>query len=468
MEYQKQIQEYFAAHRQQLVDAVCRLVRIRSVGEDPQPGMPYGPGPAAALAEALEMAGQMGFATRNYENYVGTADLNDHPTQLAILAHLDVVHEGTGWTVTEPYEPVEKEGKLYGRGTGDDKGPAVAALFAMKAVKELGIPLQKNVRLILGTDEERGSHDLTYYFSKEKAPPMSFSPDANYPVINIEKGGLRSSFTGQWQPSEALPRLVRLEGGNTANIVPQQAFALLEGIDLETVRKHCDAYQAKTRAQFQVSQENGLVRIDVLGLSAHASMPEKGNNAIQALVEAVSTLPLAKSSSFDHLQAVARLFPHGDYLGRALGVDQKDDISGVLTLNLGIFHMDLEHLEGVIDSRTPICANEMNMSRVVARRLAEYDLQLENTRMNPPHHTPADSPLVKTLLSIYENYTSRQGGCIAIGGGTYVHHIEGGVAFGCAFPETDNHFHGPDEFAVVDDLLISAQMFAQAIVELCA
>ena len=143
MEYQKQIQEYFAAHRQQLVDAVCRLVRIRSVGEDPQPGMPYGPGPAAALAEALEMAGQMGFATRNYENYVGTADLNDHPTQLAILAHLDVVHEGTGWTVTEPYEPVEKEGKLYGRGTGDDKGPAVAALFAMKAVKELGIPLQK-------------------------------------------------------------------------------------------------------------------------------------------------------------------------------------------------------------------------------------------------------------------------------------------------------------------------------------
>lgn len=468
MKYQEQIKEYFAQHRDEMIEDICRLVRIRSVGEAAQPGMPYGPGPARALDEALRMASSMGFATRNYENYVGAVDLNDCETQLAILAHLDVVHEGTGWTVTQPYEPVEKDGRLYGRGTGDDKGPAVASLYAMKAVRDLGIPLQKNVRLILGTDEERGSSDLKYYFGIEQAPPMSFSPDANFPVINIEKGGLRSAFTAQWEACDQLPRVLKLEGGNTANIVPQEAFALLEGLPLEQVAKHCEAYQAKTGARFTVAEQDGRVRIDVLGMSAHASMPEKGNNAIQALLEAVSTLPMAECPAFQHLKAVARMFPHGDYLGRALGVDQKDDVSGELTLNLGIFQMDLTSLKGQIDSRTPICANEQNMSRVVARHMAEYGIKLESTVMNPPHHTPADSPFVKALLEIYENYTGRPGECIAIGGGTYVHHIEGGVAFGCAFPETENHFHGPDEFAVVDDLLISAQMFAQAIVELCA
>lgn len=468
MEYQQQIRQYFAGQREKMIEDISRLVRIRSVGEPAEPGKPYGPGPAAALAEALDMAREMGFETKNYDNYVGTVDLNQGPDQLAILAHLDVVHEGTGWTVTQPYEPVERDGKLYGRGTGDDKGPAVAALYALKAVRDLQIPLTKNVRLILGTDEERGSSDLKYYFNIEKAPPMSFSPDASYPVINIEKGGLHSAFTAQWQEDSALPRIVKIEGGAAPNIVAQKAFALLEGAEEQAVHKHCEAYQAKTGVKFTVSQQENLLRVEAQGQSAHASTPEKGNNAIQALLEALSTMAFAPSQGFERLQAVSRLFPHGDFLGRALGVDQQDEISGVLTLNLGLFQMDLEGLRGVVDSRTPICANEENMSRVMARRLKEHGLTLENTTMRPPHHTPADSSFVQTLLSVYEQYTGRPGSCVAIGGGTYVHNIEGGVAFGCSFPEVDGNFHGPDEFAVIDDLLVSAQMFAQIIVQLCA
>ena len=156
--YQDKINAYFddPARRQQLVECISRLVRIRSVREEAQPGMPFGPGPAAALAEALKLAGELGFATKNYDNYVGAVDFNDQETQLHILCHLDVVGEGTGWTVTEPYEPIEVDGMLYGRGTDDDKGPAVAALLAMQAVRDLGVPLKKNVRLLLGTDEESG------------------------------------------------------------------------------------------------------------------------------------------------------------------------------------------------------------------------------------------------------------------------------------------------------------------------
>ena len=135
--YEEKINAYFDApeRRAELVEAISRLVRIRSVREEPLPGMPFGPGPAAALAEGLKLAEELGFATRNYDNYVGTADLNDKETALHILCHLDVVGEGTGWTVTEPYAPKEVDGMLYGRGTDDDKGPVADVLLAMKAVK---------------------------------------------------------------------------------------------------------------------------------------------------------------------------------------------------------------------------------------------------------------------------------------------------------------------------------------------
>lgn len=173
MSMQERIEEYFnaPARRAELVELTSRLVKIKSVRGDASPETPYGPGPAAALAEALRICQEQGFTTHNYENYVGTADLNGHETCLHILGHLDVVGEGTGWTVTEPYEPKEIDGMLYGRGACDDKGPVVCALLAMKAVRDLGFPLKSNVRLIMGTDEESGSSDLEYYYAREPYAP---------------------------------------------------------------------------------------------------------------------------------------------------------------------------------------------------------------------------------------------------------------------------------------------------------
>lgn len=190
--YEEKINAYFDApeRRAELVEAISRLVRIRSVREEPLPGMPFGPGPAAALAEGLKLAEELGFATRNYDNYVGTADLNDKETALHILCHLDVVGEGTGWTVTEPYAPKEVDGMLYGRGTDDDKGPVAAVLLAMKAVKELGVPLRRNARLLMGTDEESGSSDIAYYYAREPYAPYAFSPDAEFPSSTSRRAAI--------------------------------------------------------------------------------------------------------------------------------------------------------------------------------------------------------------------------------------------------------------------------------------
>lgn len=147
--YRKEIEGFIDSHRDEMIEDICTLCRINSEKMPYVEGKPYGEGPFQALQAALNMAEGYGFTIRNYDNYVGTADLNDKERQLDILAHLDVVPAGEGWTETKPFEPVVKDGKLFGRGTADDKGPAVAALYAMRAVKELDIPLNKNVRLIL-------------------------------------------------------------------------------------------------------------------------------------------------------------------------------------------------------------------------------------------------------------------------------------------------------------------------------
>ena len=167
----ERIEAYFADKEPMLVEAVSRLVAIDSTEGEPAPGAPFGPGPAAALDEALKLAAEWGLAAENHEGYVGTADLNGEEDALHILGHLDVVSPGEGWTVTRPFTPKLVDGLLYGRGTDDDKGPVVASLLAMKAVKDLGVPLKKNCKVIMGTNEESGSGDIAWYLPAIRLPP---------------------------------------------------------------------------------------------------------------------------------------------------------------------------------------------------------------------------------------------------------------------------------------------------------
>lgn len=463
---QARIEAYFAAQKDALLADICHVVRIKSDKGEALPGKPFGEGPAAALAELLRMADGMGFRTRNYENYVGTVDFNAQETQLAILAHLDVVPAGNDWTVTPPYEPVVRDGKLYGRGSADDKGPAIVALYAMKALKDLGVSLKKNVRLIVGTDEECGSSDIAYYYSKEKEDPMTFSPDASFPVINIEKARLVGTLTAPFVPDAALPRVKQIDAGVKENVVHDVAKAVVEGLTPEELAPFLKQAEEQTGARFTAQPVQGETEISVKGKAAHASTPEQGNNALTALLELLTALPLAKSESAAKLRALAQLFPHGDTVGKAAGVAMSDAESGALTISLNMLHVDADGLSGVFDCRAPLCANEENLQNVLQKRAEEAGLALRQ-EFAPAHHVPGNTPFVRTLLKCYEQYTGRKGECMATGGGTYVHELENGVAFGCSMPETDNRMHGADEFAVVDELLTAAKIYTQAILELC-
>ena len=454
--------------RAELIAAISRLVAVKSVKGDPAPGAPFGPGPKAALEEGLKLCTELGFRAENYHDHVGTVDLNDSETQLHILGHLDVVPEGSGWD-TDPYTCVERDGMLYGRGVSDDKGPVCAALMAMKAVRDLG-GVQKNVRLILGTDEESGSADIAYYYDREPYAPYSFTPDADFPVIHIEKGHYHPDFGMDWSAETATPRVTALTGGFRFNVVPPEAEALVVGLDADPALESlvCQAEKV-TGAKFELKAEGQDLRILCHGKNAHAASPDDGVNAIQALLEVLDRLPLAECASTQAVKALAQLFPFGDNRGRALGIASADAESGELTLNLALIRLDGAGFTAKFDCRFPLSSNEENCKKVCEAAFAQWGIAVTgDPDMTTVHCVPADSPFVKTLLKCYSMYTGvADPKPIAIGGGTYVHDIPGGVAFGCQFPGFDPKMHAANEQARIDQLLLSCKIFTQAIAELC-
>ena len=465
MEHQHAIETYFAQREEQLVEAVSRLVRIDSTLGPAQPGQPVGPGPAAALEELLCLAREWGLAGENLSGYIGAVDLNGQETALHILGHLDIVDPGEGWTVTQPFQPVVKDGLLYGRGSSDDKGPLVAALLAMKAVKDLGLPLRKNVRLLAGTDEETGFRDVKWYYANHPYAPHTLSPDADFPIINLEKGHYQPLFQADWQPETALPRVTAFSGGTRVNMVPSKAEATLLGIAPQQVEA---AFQALDLggAACTCQLEGPNLRVLCTGQNAHGSTPQEGINAQTALLALLSALPLADCPSTRAVRALHALFPHGDHDGQALGIAQADELSGPLTLAFTMLSLSGEGCTGRFDVRSPLSATEATVKAVADAALEQAGFTVQG-EMDPPHYVPESDPFLRTLAQCYEAYTGQPGTCLAIGGGTYVHDIPGGVAFGPNMPGFVSNLHGPDERIRVADLLTTGKIYAQVILALC-
>lgn len=466
----QRIREYFEIHRQELLDDIMAFIRVKSVNGPETPGMPFGEENAAVLKLAKERADAFGLRAETLDNYVAVIDLNEKETELDILAHLDVVPAGEGWTVTEPFAPVIKDGRLYGRGASDDKGPAIAALYAVRAVKELGLPVSKNVRVILGADEETACRDTAYYYERHEEAPCSFSPDGEYPIINIEKGGLYTSYEAVWDADGKLPRIVYVKGGTAGNVVPGKAEALIEGISEGILTEVCAAAEEETGVSFHVMPggRTGAWRVLATGKSTHASTPWEGVSAVTGLLRLLVKLPMADSRGFAALCTLENMFPHGEFYGNGAGVNQRDEASGALTLGTHMIDFTLMGLKGKVDCRAPLCASKETVLDVLDKRFKAGGMELlKDSRMTPPHYVPAESSFVQILIKCYEEVMEEPGYCMTIGGGTYAHHLKNGVAFGCMRLETDYHMHGADEYLIVDEIVRSAELFALVIARLC-
>ncbi len=464
MELKYQINSWIDAHADEIAESTVRLIKKYSPRGEALPDKPFGQGPYEALMEFFSLCDDLGFAHQNMDNCIGVTDLGEGEPQIGVLCHLDVVPEGPGWTMPS-HEGIIKDGKVFGRGAIDDKGPAVAVLYAMKALKEAGVSLKKPVRFIVGTDEESGSEDIPHYKKYAKMPPMLFTPDGDYPVINIEKGMFRAHFGKEYAVSEELPRVRYAKGGATVNAVPGLSSCVIEGMTKSQLEEYFSALPEGVTAC--ATEIDGGVEIAFKGAGAHASTPEKGYNAVAGMLKFLSVLPLANKQEKEAICNLCTLFPYGETDGKSVNLAISDEKSGALTLAFSVFAMENGKAEGKCDIRFPVCGSVKLVETHISAALNAQGFDLLEGDGSEPHETPGDGAFVQTLLRTYHDVTGNEAYCVAIGGGTYVHHEEGGVAFGAEFPgSADHHMHGADEFVEIEELVLNAKIFAQAILNL--
>lgn len=241
-------------NKQAMVETLQQAVRIKSVREDAKPGKPFGDGPAKCLDFMLKKAADMGFTTENVDNYMGWCEYGEGPQMVAVLGHLDVVPEGDGWD-RDPYSGDCDGTNVYGRGTMDDKGPTTAALYALKALKDSGVPLKRRIRILFGTNEETGSADMKHYLEKGgEIPVCGFTPDGEYPVINGEKGIINVTFSKKYTQSGPVV-LKSLKGGSAFNVVPALAEAIVACAPAEATRLLEEVVKPEPKVQWEVVPE---------------------------------------------------------------------------------------------------------------------------------------------------------------------------------------------------------------------
>ncbi len=459
------LNHWIEAHREEMVGVLQELIQIPSVLEEAGEGQPFGTFIAQALDRTLEIGKQMGFSVRNYDGYAGTIRLDGPGKEIGILSHLDVVPAGDP-AVWEhpPFAGVVKDGKIYGRGSLDDKGPLVAALFAMKAVMDSGAPIQNAVCHIIGTDEETAHRGLTYYLEKQKAPWGGFSPDANFPVIHGEKGILRFSVEGEWKPEEqAAVILEELQGGTVPNAVPSQARAVFRcGEEGENCLRNVYE-QIAGRNGMSLKKEGNCWVLTAEGVGAHAMQPWEGDNAIQKLLPVLKKLELGEAGQW--LQAIHCLFGQG-WIGEGVGISCQDQLSGPLTINLGTIYVKEGKGTCGLDIRYPIHVDGKRLWNTICTNCQEYGLKAQMGRQRDPLYVPEKSSLVQTLLGVYNRCMDTAEKPMVIGGGTYCRDVANFVSFGPVFPGGKELAHERNEYMEVEQLIQCAKIYAQAIYQL--
>jgi succinyl-diaminopimelate desuccinylase len=453
----------FDRYKNDMIEALKGFIKIESVKSDPKPNMPYGKGIFDSLMYVQSIAERMDLECFNLFGQMGYVDYGYGDEMLGILTHVDVVPAGDGWTVN-PFEGTEKDGKLYGRGSIDNKGPAIAALYALKALKDNCIQLNKKVRLMFGTDEETTWEDMEFYKKHERHPDIAFSPDGEFPVINTEKGSMHFELYADFEPAQGNGvKLISFESGSRPNIVPNKAQCVIKA-GFGYIKKKAEDYKCPAGAVLTCEDlAKGNVRITAAGKSAHGSQPEKGINAAMSLIVFLNSLPLEAGGAEGAICLLAEKLGL-DYNGQGLELDVQD-MSGRLTVNLGALSINNGKFEAKIDIRYPVTYTKEFVDEKLEEHFAAFTIKYILSL--PAHHVPEDSPLVSTLKEVYTEVTGEKAFCIAIGGATYARAFPNAVTYGPLFPGKPNVEHGPDEYIEIETLLKTAQIIANAIVRLC-
>ena len=437
----------------EMLEKLGRLVQYNSVYSQSKPGMPFGEGPAAALAEGLKIAGEMGFHTVNMDNYCGYAEMGQGQEIIGIAAHLDIVPAGEGWD-TDPFTLTRKGDMVYGRGVSDDKGAVIASLYAMKLVRESGVPLNKRVRLLMGCNEETGSRCMQYYNEHGEPITAGFTPDGYFPGIFGEKGSC-----GMLVHSKNT-RILSMNGGFVSNAVCNRCTTVIPAASVEEDALRA-ALEKTPLPSFSLTRDGETLTIEAVGTAAHASTPHLGVNAASYTMQALQQAGFRDDFVDFYMDHVGTACD-----GSGLGLKVEDQY-GALTLNNGIVKTENGEIVCTIDIRYPVTLTPEDIRRLSRDHLEDEKGKVEILNIGTPLFHDPDSPLVRGLYEAYREVTGDETRKpMVIGGGTYAKSLPGIIAFGCEFPDKDNHIHDKNESLSIEDLQIQVDIFTQAILNL--
>lgn len=449
MDLHKEVLKY----KDELIKDLQDSIRIKSVEEEAKPGMPFGEGPAKALEHFLSVGEKLGFKAENFDNYAGHIDFgtDDQEEMVGILGHVDVVPEGTGWNY-DPYGAEIVDNKMFGRGTLDDKGPMMICLYAMKALKDAGVPLKRKVRMILGANEETGWGCMKHYFEKLQMPhpAVSFTPDSEFPVTFAEKGILRALFKVKTDAD------IAVKAGNVFNAVPESTTITLPLSYKEAVERELPLYNEgkENKVSFEIT-ENKIV-VTSKGVAAHAAHPSLGYNSLSALMIFLGRLDI-KENGFKEMVKFFNDKIQMEFNGKLLGLNLVDEPSGEITINFGKYYVENGELIVSMDMRFPVTFEAESIKEKLFTVLSEYGLTFEPLKEEKPLYVPKDNFLVKTLMEVYQDMTGdMESQPISTGGGTYAKAVSNCVAFGALLKGTPDSMHQKNEcidLASLDTLL---------------
>ena len=452
------IDAFAEQNRDNILRDISRLVAVPSVEGVPEPGAPFGAGPKAALDKALEIAAELDLATHNAEGYIGwaqTGPVAEGQKYLATITHTDVVPEGNGWDA-DPYTVRVRDGWLLGRGVADDKGPSILCLYALKYLKDSGVALRYPVRALLGTNEETGMLDVDYYAEHFAMPAFCFTPDAEFPVCNGEKGGFNGEIVS---PKLENGVIIDFAGGVAHNAVPDRASC--------TVRVPADAIRPIDGVTVEAGP-NGTAVLHGWGKSGHAAMPQGTVNAIGLLVDCLLQNDIGTEQEKAYLRVLHALHAATD--GSGVGIAADDGLFDPLTIIGGTIELRGGVLRQSFDCRYPTNTDPEKMTAAL-QAVCGTAATLENLSSRVPFYIDAESPAIQTLIGTYNEVTGEHKTPFTMGGGTYARHFPYAVSFGpehtdLPLPDFAGPMHGANEGAPFDKMIEALKIYILALLRL--
>jgi len=441
-----------------LLHDLQQWIQIPSVFEDDndKQNFPMGKANRQALDYFLALGESNGFTSKSMHHVVGHIEYKNGSEIIGVIGHSDVVPVGDDWS-DHPFSGKIADGYMYGRGTQDDKGPMMAAFYAMKILRDLKLPLKKTIRIINGTDEESGVVSVDTYFAQEQMPELGFSPDSDFPLIYGEKGLLTFEITIEDKINQ---HLISFHSGMRANMVPDTATAVIAS-NSQTITADFETFLAENQYIGTItSLDINTYQLNIEGKSAHGSTPEAGINAAYLLVDFL----LSQKIASDFLTLIENLLLH-DTTGEKLAIDFTGEM-GALTSNVGIVHFKNNSGSIIVNVRAPHEWDVAKNKQQINEMLQKYHATLASFSFKEPLYVPKDDMLVKTLYDVYQKQTGDTTPPLTTGGGTYARPMKKAVAFGMLFPNTEDRMHQKDERVPIEDLLKATAIYAEALYEL--